>query len=129
MLIIFHFLEDPTIQRRLCDNPNHSLTINDTDYLRIIKKTIDTSKSKVLDQRGQNSSDFYLTDTLSLKDISDYWKQFMYAFPEDSLILWDVFDKAIKKYYQTLHRMHKYVYRCYICFSLIRNLFCNSYCV
>lgn len=111
MLTVFHFLGDPAIQRQPCDNPNHSLTINDTDYLRIIKKSIDTSKSKVLDQRGQNSSDFYLTNTLSLNDISDYWKQFMHAFPEDRLILWDVFDKAIKKYYQTLHRTHKYVYR------------------
>lgn len=109
MLTVFHFLGDPAIQRQPCDNPNHSLTINDTDYLRIIKKSIDTSKSKVLDQRGQDSSDFYLTNTLSLKDISDYWIQFMHAFPEDRLILWDVFDKAIKKYYQTLHRMHKYV--------------------
>eukprot|EP00102_Acyrthosiphon_pisum_P014853 XP_008185138.1 PREDICTED: dynein regulatory complex protein 1 isoform X2 [Acyrthosiphon pisum] len=98
---------DPTIQRKPCDNPNHSITINDTDYLRIIKKCIDTSKSKVLDQRGQNSSDFYLTNTLSLKDISDYWKQFMYAFPEDRLILWDVFEKAIIKYYQTLHLRFK----------------------
>ncbi|XP_026806274.1 dynein regulatory complex protein 1 [Rhopalosiphum maidis] len=95
--------KDPTIQKKLCDNPNHSLTISDTDYLRIIKKTIDVSKSKVLDQRSQNCSDFYLTNTLSIKDINDYWKQFMYAFPEDRLVLWDVFDKAIKKYYQTLH--------------------------
>lgn len=111
MLKIFHFLENSTIQRQPCDNPNHSLTINDTDYLRIIKKSIDTSKSKVKDQRGQNNSDFYLTNSLSLKDISNYWNQFMDAFPEDRLIMWDVFDKAIKKYYQTLHRMHKYVHR------------------
>ncbi|XP_060852929.1 dynein regulatory complex protein 1 isoform X2 [Rhopalosiphum padi] len=101
--------KDQSIQKKLCDNPNHSLTISDTDYLRIIKKTIDISKSKVLDQHGQNCSDFYLTNTLSIKDINDYWKQFMYAFPEDRLVLWDVFDKAIKKYYQTLHRMHKYI--------------------
>jgi len=62
-----------------------------------------------LDQRGEKSSDFYLTNSLSIEDINDYWKQFMYAFPEDRLILWDVFDKAIKKYYQTLHRMYKYI--------------------
>lgn len=110
MLNFFHFLEDSIIQRQPCDNPNHSLTINDTDYLRIIKKCIDTSKSKVIDQSSQNSSDFYLTNSLSVKDISDYWKQFMDAFPEDRLIMWDVFDKAIKKYYQALHRMHKYLY-------------------
>ncbi|XP_025194962.1 dynein regulatory complex protein 1 [Melanaphis sacchari] len=99
--------KDPTFQRRLCDNPDHSLTISDTDYLRVIKKSIDTSKSKVSDQRAQNKSDFYLTNSLSVKDINDYWKQFMYAFPEDRLILWDVFEKAIKKYYQTLHLRFK----------------------
>jgi hypothetical protein len=122
----FYFLEDQTIQKKLCDNPNHSLTISDTDYLRIIKKTIDISKSKVLDQHGQNCSDFYLTNTLSIKDINDYWKQFMYAFPEDRLVLWDVFDKAIKKYYQTLHRMHKYINKLIYLF-LFDRIFCNLY--
>lgn len=124
--MIFHFLEDPSIQRKLCDNPNHSLTISETDYLRVIKKSIDTSKSKVLDQCGENSSDFYLTNSLSIEDINDYWKQFMHAFPEDRLILWDVFDKAIKKYYQTLHRIYKYINTVDLFFPFNR-IFCNSY--
>lgn len=90
----------------LCDNSNHPLTINDVDYLHVIKKTIDISKSKSLDQRSRNNADFYLTNTLNIEDIRDYWKQFLYAFPEDRLKLWDLFDKAIKKYYQTLHSTH-----------------------
>lgn len=80
--------------------------MKDTDYLRVIKKTIDTTKSKAINQRGKDNSDFYLTNTLNIKDINDYWRQFLYAFPEDRLKLWDMFDKAIKKYYQTLHRTY-----------------------
>lgn len=87
----------------MCDNPNHPITIEDTDYLRVVKKSIDTSKSKVSDQRSKVDSDLYLTNSLSKTDVNNYWKQFLYAFPEDRLKLWDIFDKAIKKYYQTLH--------------------------
>lgn len=100
------FSEDFIGQRLLCDNPDHPLVIKDIDYLRVIKKSIDTAKLKALDKRRKNDSDFYLTKTLSIVDISDYWKQFLYAFPEDRLKMWDIFDKAIKKYYQTLHCKH-----------------------
>lgn len=105
--MIFIILDDsvPVRQRQLCDNPEHPLTIKDTDYLRVIKKSIDKSKLKSLDQRSNNNdSEYYLTNTLNVKDISDYWKQFLYVFPENRLKLWDILDKAIKKYYQTLHR-------------------------
>lgn len=57
------------------------------------------------DRQIKNNSDFNLTDTLNITDVSDYWKQFLYTFPEDRMKLWDLFDKAIKKYFQTLHRM------------------------
>lgn len=95
--------ESVAIGQQLCDNPDHPLTIDDTDYLRIIKKSIDTSKLKSLDKRGKNNAEYYLTNTLSIKDINDYWKQFLYIFPENRLKLWDILDKAIKKYYRTLH--------------------------
>lgn len=79
--------------------------IDDADYLRVIKQTIDTSKSKTSDDRARyKSSDFRLTDTLAVNDVSDYWAQFLHAFPEHRAKLWDLFDKAVKKYYQTLHR-------------------------
>lgn len=94
------------MQTRLCDNPGHPLTMKNTDYLYVIKKTIDKTKSKTLDQRGKNNSNLYLTTTLHINDISDYWNQFLCAFSEDRLKLWDVFDKAIKKYYLTLHRTY-----------------------
>lgn len=84
--------------------------IKDTDYLRAVKKSIDNLKLKTSDHLSKNNSEFYLTNTLSIKDINDYWKQYLYAFPEDRLKLWDVFDKAIKKYYQTLHSMIYYQY-------------------
>lgn len=83
--------------------------IEDTDYLRVIKKSIDTSKSKALDQRGKHNSNFYLTNMLSTNDIRNYWKQFLYAFPEDRMKLWEIFDKALKKYYQALHSMYGYL--------------------
>jgi len=91
----------------MCDNADHPLTIKDTDYLRVVKLAIDASKSKSSDRRGENESDFYLTSTLAVKDIGDYWTQFLYAFPEDRLKRWEVFEKAVKKYYQTLHRTHR----------------------
>lgn len=77
--------------------------MKNTDYLHVIKKSIDILKSKRLNEREKNNSSFYLTKTLDIKDIRDYWNQFLYAFPEDRLKLWDIFDKVIKKYYQTLH--------------------------
>lgn len=74
--------------------------------MRVIQKSIDTPKSKSFDQRNRTNSEFYLTKMLNTKDIQDYWNQFLYAFPEDRLKVWDIFDKAIKKYYQTLHRTY-----------------------
>ncbi|VVC37015.1 Dynein regulatory complex protein 1, C-terminal [Cinara cedri] len=91
---------------RSCDDPSHPITINDMDYLRVIKKSIDISKSKSFDQRNKTDSEYYLTKMLNLEDIRDYWNQFLYAFPEDRLKVWDIFDKAIKKYYETLHRFN-----------------------
>lgn len=83
--------------------------MKDTDYLRAIKKTIDISKLEIFDKQTKNNSEFYLMNTLNIKDINDYWKQFLYAFPEDRLKLWDLFNKAIKKYYQTLHRVYRHI--------------------
>lgn len=107
IIIVYILLFLENVLRLLCDNPEHSLVIKDVDYLRAIKKSINIAKLKALDQRRKNDSDFYLTKTLNIDDISDYWKQFLYAFPENRLKMWDVFDKAIKKYYQTLHCEHR----------------------
>uniref|UniRef100_A0A2S2Q9G5 Coiled-coil domain-containing protein n=1 Tax=Sipha flava TaxID=143950 RepID=A0A2S2Q9G5_9HEMI len=99
--------KDFNVQQFLCDNLDHKLVIKDTDYLRVIKKSIDIAKCTALNQQRKNYSDFYLTKTLNIEDISDYWKQFLYAFPDNRLKMWIIFDKAIKKYYQALHLQFK----------------------
>lgn len=103
---VFFFFLDELAAREipLCDNADHPLTVKDADYLRAVHAAIDASRSDAPDRRRENDTDFYLTNTLTAGDVQDYWEQYLRAFPERRTKTWDVFEKAVNKYYRTLHR-------------------------
>ncbi|XP_050424909.1 dynein regulatory complex protein 1 [Adelges cooleyi] len=92
---------------RPCDDPTHPLLMTDVDYLKAVKETIHLTNPKNSNQSPKNKAKNCNTNTLSEMDINHYWKQYLNAFPEDRVQLWDVFEKAIKKYYQILHLRYK----------------------
>ncbi|XP_050524819.1 dynein regulatory complex protein 1-like isoform X2 [Daktulosphaira vitifoliae] len=90
-----------------CNNLTHPLSISNIDYLRALKKTIDSIKKKNNNHNQQYRTEYFFKNVLSIDDIEKYWKQYLNVFPDENIKLWDNFENAIKLYYQALYSYNR----------------------
>ncbi|XP_050527925.1 dynein regulatory complex protein 1-like [Daktulosphaira vitifoliae] len=117
-LKIENYIEKPFVAKKtkfikqnnqvlLCNNLNHRIFIDETNYLRIMKRIIEKAKpkpktvKKSLKQR-LNKQYNHLLWIINEQDIESYWAQFTKNFSLNKLEFWDIVVKAMQQYYDVL---------------------------